>query len=141
MPGDGRLPARGKSYIGKAIIRYLNFIGCPAKLFNAGNKRRTEGLAGTDASSSTLLTRRRRRREREMAMETLDELLAWLHGATTGCGCGIFDATNTTAERRRAVAERCARESPHVTLLFVETICDDDEILTLNYRMKLVNDD
>ena len=74
-------------------------------------------------------------------METLDELLAWLHGATTGCGCGIFDATNTTAERRRAVAERCARESPHVTLLFVETICDDDEILTLNYRMKLVNDD
>ena len=135
------LPARGKSYISKAIIRYLNFIGCPAKLFNAGNKRRTEGLAGTDASFFDASNASAKEKREEMAMETLDELLAWLHGATTGCGCGIFDATNTTAERRRAVAERCARESPHVTLLFVETICDDDEILTLNYRMKLVNDD
>ena len=134
------LPARGKSYISKAIIRYL-FIGCPAKLFNAGNKRRTEGLAGTDASFFDASNASAKEKREEMAMETLDELLAWLHGATTGCGCGIFDATNTTAERRRAVAERCARESPHVTLLFVETICDDDEILTLNYRMKLVNDD
>ena len=135
------LPARGKSYISKAIIRYLNFIGCPAKLFNAGNKRRAEGLAGTDASFFDASNASAKAQREEMAMETLDELLAWLHGATTGCGCGIFDATNTTAERRRAVAERCARESPHVTLLFVETICDDDEILTLNYRMKLVNDD
>ena len=34
------LPARGKSYISKAIVRYLTFLGCPVKLFNAGNKRR-----------------------------------------------------------------------------------------------------
>ena len=99
------LPARGKSYISKAIIRYLNFIGCPAKLFNAGNKRRTEGLAGTDASFFDASNASAKEKREEMAMETLDELLAWLHGATTGCGCGIFDATNTTRARRAKVVE------------------------------------
>ena len=44
------LPARGKSYISKAIVRYLNFLGCPARLFNAGNKRRQEGAAGVQAN-------------------------------------------------------------------------------------------
>lgn len=44
------LPARGKSYISKAIVRYLNFLGCPTQLFNAGSLRRKQGLAGTDAS-------------------------------------------------------------------------------------------
>ena len=44
------LPARGKSYISKAIVRYLTFFGCPIQLFNAGNKRRLDGHAGADAS-------------------------------------------------------------------------------------------
>ena len=44
------LPARGKSYISKAIMRYLTFFGCPIQLFNAGNKRRLDGHAGADAS-------------------------------------------------------------------------------------------
>ena len=44
------LPARGKSYISKAIVRYLTFLGCPVQLFNAGNKRRLDGHAGADAS-------------------------------------------------------------------------------------------
>ena len=35
----------------------------------------------------------------------------------------IFDATNTTKERRLALAIK-AREN-HVVLLFVESICDD----------------
>lgn len=81
----------------------------------------------------------------QMAMETLEELLAWLHtvhgGVGGGCACGIFDATNTTRARRAKVVARCARERPRVKLLFVESLCDDDELLMHNYRMKLANDD
>ena len=44
------LPARGKSYISKAIVRYLQFLGVSCKLFNAGNKRRDQGGAGAGAS-------------------------------------------------------------------------------------------
>ena len=80
-----------------------------------------------------------------MAMETLDDLLAWLQaqhgGMGGGCACGIFDATNTTRARRAKVVARCARERPRVKLLFVESLCGDDELLMHNYRMKLANDD
>ena len=43
------LPARGKSYISSTLIRYLNWYGCRAKCFNAGDKRRQAGKAGVDA--------------------------------------------------------------------------------------------
>lgn len=43
------LPARGKSYISHCIVRWLNFLGCPARLFNAGARRRKEGMAGSVA--------------------------------------------------------------------------------------------
>jgi broad specificity phosphatase PhoE len=138
------LPARGKSYISKAIVRYLSFLGCPACLFNAGNKRRKEGAAGVDANffdASNLDAKAQRER---MAMETLDELLEWLHSQTqpeSGCACGIFDATNTTQARREKVRQRIAREQPPVRLIFVESICDDMVVLENNYRMKLSNDD
>ena len=105
------LPARGKSYISKAIIRYLNFIGCPAKLFNAGNKRRAEGLAGTDASFFDASNASAKAQREEIAMETLDELLAWLHGATTGWLRHLRRDEHdggAPARRRRALRARVA---------------------------------
>lgn len=144
------LPARGKSYISKAILRYLNFLGCPTKVFNAGNKRRDDGHAGTSAAFFDPANSDAKALKEQMAMDTLEDLFEWLRDAraasmlTTGdwgCTCGIFDATNTTVERRRKVAERCAAEQPPVRLIFVESICDDEELLQHNYRMKLANDD
>eukprot|EP00930_Biecheleria_cincta_P086156 TRINITY_DN7550_c0_g1_i1.p1 TRINITY_DN7550_c0_g1~~TRINITY_DN7550_c0_g1_i1.p1 ORF type:complete len:565 (-),score=91.67 TRINITY_DN7550_c0_g1_i1:289-1944(-) len=135
------LPARGKSYISKAIVRYLNFLGCPARLFNAGNKRRDQGLAGTSAAFFDSSNADAKLQREQIAMETLDDLLAWLHSFQDGCACGIFDATNTTQERRRAVIERCASAPSPVRLIFVESICNDLEILDKNYRMKLENED
>ena len=35
------LPARGKSYIGQKISRYLNWMGVVTKVFNVGQYRRT----------------------------------------------------------------------------------------------------
>uniref|UniRef100_A0A7S4B9A0 6-phosphofructo-2-kinase domain-containing protein n=1 Tax=Chrysotila carterae TaxID=13221 RepID=A0A7S4B9A0_CHRCT len=135
------LPARGKSYMSKAIIRYLNFIGCPAKNFNAGNKRRNKGLAGTGAAFFGSGNAEAKRAREAMAMETLDDLLAWLQSVECGSACGIFDATNTTVARRQAVMRRCAQEDPPVQLVFFESICDDDAMLQNNYRMKLANED
>jgi len=138
------LPARGKSYISKAIVRYLNFLGCPAKLFNAGNKRRQEGAAGVDASFFDASNKNAKAQREQMAMETLDELLEWIHSVTTpeaGCAFGIFDATNTTLARREKVRRRMMHEVPTVKLVFLELVCNDVVILNENYRMKLSNDD
>jgi 6-phosphofructo-2-kinase len=137
------LPARGKSYISQSVVRFLNFIGCPAKLFNAGNVRRTQGLAGTDASFFDASNSDAKSRRDQMAMDCLDELLEWLRGSSrerpAGCACAIFDATNTTRERRQKVISRCAVEP--VMLLFLESVTNDEELLSVNYRMKLGNDD
>ena len=85
-------------------------LGCPARIFNAGNKRRQEGNAGVQANffdASNLDAKAQRER---MAMETLDEVLEWLQHETqpdSGCAAGIFDATNTTKERRENVRQVC----------------------------------
>mmetsp|Transcript_6684 Transcript_6684/g.17486 ORF Transcript_6684/g.17486 Transcript_6684/m.17486 type:complete len:241 (-) Transcript_6684:1158-1880(-) len=139
------LPARGKSYTSKAIVKYLNFFGCPVRLFNAGDKRRVAGLAGTAASFFDASNHGAARQREQIAMGTLDELLAWLEAAPRGCACGIFDATNTTVARRRAVIERCAlagraMRTP-LRLVFVENVCDDEAILHHSYAMKLSNAD
>ena len=113
------LPARGKSYISKAIVRYLQFLGVSCKLFNAGNKRRDQGGAGAGASFFDPSNKSGQALKEQMAMETLEDLFAWFDepraprtggGSSKGGGgmkCGIFDATNTTRSRRRAVLERC----------------------------------
>ncbi|KOO25241.1 fructose- -bisphosphatase [Chrysochromulina tobinii] len=134
------LPARGKSFISKAILRYLIFLGVACKLFNAGNKRRDKGKAGADASFFDPNNKSAQEQKEQMAMETLTDMLNWL-SAQRGLACGLFDATNTTVARRRAVIERCAKATPAVTLIFLESECNDESILRANYELKLTNDD
>jgi len=49
----------------------------------------------------------------------------------------IFDATNTTASRRKAVANTLARELPSCRVVFVESICDDESVLERNLSQKV----
>ena len=139
------LPARGKSYTSKAIIHYLTFLGCPVRLFNAGNKRRALGLAGAEASFFDPQNTDAKVQREQMAMDTLDDLLVWLMEPRLGCALGIFDATNTTMARRRAVIERAARAESEsgmsLRLVFVESVCNDPTILQQSYQMKLSNND
>ena len=51
----------------------------------------------------------------------------WLRASPCAC-VAIFDATNTTRERRAALMKRCRREKG-VLLVFVESICEDEGIL------------
>ena len=43
------LPARGKSYLVKMLVRYLSWVGFPTKIFNVGELRRKQGQAGAKA--------------------------------------------------------------------------------------------
>lgn len=136
------LPARGKSYVSKAIVRYLNFLGCPARLFNAGNSRRAQGLAGTDAAFFDPKNAEGKAFRERAAMECLEELLEWTRRPEGGCSLGILDATNTTVERRKKIIDRIRDGGdPTVRLLFVESVADDPDLLETNYKMKLSNDD
>lgn len=41
----------------------------------------------------------------------------------------LFDATNTTKERRQMLVQRSKAEK-HTLLVFIESICDDPDILS-----------
>lgn len=55
----------------------------------------------------------------------------------------IFDATNTTNERRQWILQECAKKtesfeySKRIGVLFVESICDDPELLAENFKVKI----
>ncbi|VDN86659.1 unnamed protein product [Brugia pahangi] len=52
----------------------------------------------------------------------------------------VFDATNTTRERRRWLTNFCHREDrdPPFRLFFVESICDDPDIINANITVSLI---
>ena len=75
-----------------------------------------------------------------MAMECVDQLLAFLDKEGRATAVGILDATNTTLERRRKVKERVLAHAG-IRLIFLESLCDDDAILRNNYDLKLGNED
>ncbi|CAM9115090.1 unnamed protein product [Ectocarpus fasciculatus] len=133
------LPARGKSYLVKMIIRYLTWISFEAEVFNVGSYRRKIGLAGADSTFFNPGNKDASRVREDMAAHVQDEMYEWLRSGSQKRRVAIFDATNTTRERRYALCHRARQENVH--LLYVESICDDQEVLQSNYELKLQNAD
>jgi len=150
------LPARGKSYVSKKLCRYLNWLQYEVKLFNAGDKRRKRAGApnlslssfraddnnsGVEEHTSNFFdfdNPEARKFREAIAMETLDDLLDYLlgHGQV-----GIFDATNTTVQRRTALVQRVKqRAGDDLQVLFLESQCCNKsvsfECSLLSYDLK-----
>ncbi|CAM9240227.1 unnamed protein product [Ectocarpus sp. 12 AP-2014] len=133
------LPARGKSYIVKMLIRYLNWIGFPTKVFNIGDYRRRLGYGGVAKSFFEKGNEEGQRVRSQMVQVAQDEMYEWLQ--EEDCAkVALFDATNTTKKRRHLLVQRSKVEK-NAMLVFIESICDDPVILSQNYKLKLKNDD
>jgi 6-phosphofructo-2-kinase/fructose-2,6-biphosphatase 2 len=77
------------------------------------------------------------RKRRAAAEAAVADMLAWFR---TGGVVGILDATNSTAERRKWVIDTCSGHG--VEVLFVESKCDDEELIMANIRdVKLTSPD
>ena len=67
----------------------------------------------------------------EVALATLDELLDYI--LDQNGSVGIFDATNSTLERRKRIMERVRqRAGPELGVLFVESLCVDENVRVLS---------
>ncbi|KAI8868955.1 bifunctional 6-phosphofructo-2-kinase/fructose-2,6-bisphosphate 2-phosphatase [Ramicandelaber brevisporus] len=73
----------------------------------------------------------------ELAMGSLEDAIEWLY---SGGQVAIHDATNSTVQRRKMIRDRVAYETGF-TLLFVESICEDERVLRNNFRLKLSGPD
>ncbi|XP_061551715.1 6-phosphofructo-2-kinase/fructose-2,6-bisphosphatase 1-like isoform X2 [Phycodurus eques] len=121
------LPARGKTYISKKLTRYLNWIGVTTKVFNVGQYRRDatrayssfEFFKPDNAEAMTI--------RKACAIAALKDVCDYF---TSEQGqVVVFDATNTTTERR-AVILNFAKENGYkqVKLSSPDYInCDKDE--------------
>src|SRR4051812_42388144 len=114
------LPARGKTYVARKITRYLNWLGHPTRLFNVGNYRREHLGSQRSHDFFDPLNPEGVRERTRVALMALDDMVGWFH---RGGEVAIYDATNSTQERRHLILERCEREG--VNVIFIESLCDE----------------
>ncbi|KAL9106198.1 MAG: hypothetical protein Q9227_008731 [Pyrenula ochraceoflavens] len=76
----------------------------------------------------------------QVALDTLDDLLDYL--MNQGGSVGIFDATNSTLERRKLVLDHIRQVAgDQLGVLFLESQCMDEQLLESNMLLKLSGPD
>ncbi|XP_064822305.1 6-phosphofructo-2-kinase/fructose-2,6-bisphosphatase 4-like [Oncorhynchus masou masou] len=122
------LPARGKTYISKKLTRYLNWIGVPTKEFNVGQYRREcvkiyKSFEFFHPDNEEGLQIRR-----QCALTALNDVCQYL--TVEGGQVAVFDATNTTRERRWTITRFA--EQNGFKVFFVESVCEDPDVIAEN---------
>ncbi|XP_070093819.1 6-phosphofructo-2-kinase/fructose-2,6-bisphosphatase 4 isoform X11 [Equus przewalskii] len=122
------LPARGKTYISKKLTRYLNWIGVPTREFNVGQYRRD--MVKTYKSFEFFLPDNEEglKIRKQCALAALRDVRRFL--SDEGGHVAVFDATNTTRERRATIFN--FGEQNGYKTFFVESICVDPEVIAAN---------
>ncbi|XP_041048374.1 6-phosphofructo-2-kinase/fructose-2,6-bisphosphatase 4-like [Carcharodon carcharias] len=122
------LPARGKTYISKKLTRYFNWIGVPTKAFNVGQYRRD--LVKTYKSFEFFLPDNEEGLQirRQCASKAMSDVKKYLD--EEGGQVAVFDATNTTRERRETIINFAEQNGYKV--FFVESVCEDPEVIEAN---------
>eukprot|EP00531_Pseudo-nitzschia_arenysensis_P017909 CAMPEP_0116115350 /NCGR_PEP_ID=MMETSP0329-20121206/460_1 /TAXON_ID=697910 /ORGANISM="Pseudo-nitzschia arenysensis, Strain B593" /LENGTH=599 /DNA_ID=CAMNT_0003608777 /DNA_START=140 /DNA_END=1940 /DNA_ORIENTATION=- len=165
------LPARGKSFVARKLLSFLEWQGCLCKIFNVGRYRRKASGGACDANFFSADNKNGAAIREQVAELALRDMLRWIDGeeeedadgkqnvnssgrSVTSKGSNatfhehrdriaIFDATNSTDKRRRWVLEECTnpakRPGKPTGVVFVESICDDEELLLENFRFKVSN--
>ncbi|KAM4664380.1 6-phosphofructo-2-kinase/fructose-2,6-bisphosphatase 1 isoform 1-T1 [Discoglossus pictus] len=132
------LPARGKTYISKKLTRYLNWIGTPTKVFNVGQYRREAVQTYKNYEFFRADNQEAMRIRKQCALNALRDVHTYL---TQEAGhVAVFDATNTTRERRSLILQ-FAKERGY-KVFFIESLCDDPDIIAENItQVKLSSPD
>lgn len=123
------LPARGKTFTARKLVGYLSWLGYPTQAFNVGEHRRVTVGPGQSHEYFDPANVDAARERAGLAGDALDEACGWLR--KTG-RIAVYDATNSTRERRRSIRERA--EAEDFELLFVEIVNDDPAIIEANLR-------
>ncbi|KIL67464.1 hypothetical protein M378DRAFT_9255 [Amanita muscaria Koide BX008] len=140
------LPARGKSYLSNKLMIYLKWLEYNVKVFNVGQLRRSRarqkaqqsGIKEEHTASWFSHDNAAGNESRErLAIESLEMLIQWLK---EGGNVAIHDATNSTYARRASIEARVAKEKG-LSLIFLESICDDPAVIAANVALKISSGD
>lgn len=129
-------PAVGKTFMARRLKRHLSWIGYRAEIFNVGNYRRALLGAHQPADFFSPHNPVGEAQRSEMARLAFKDMCAALHSGV--CDISIFDATNSTRERRQflkaALAEQERKTGVKHQLVFIESVCTDEAIVRANVR-------
>ncbi|KAH0617161.1 hypothetical protein JD844_028895 [Phrynosoma platyrhinos] len=122
------LPARGKTYISKKLTRYLNWIGVPTKVFNVGEYRREAVKHYSSYNFFRPDNEEAMKVRKQCALAALRDVKVYL--SEEGGQIAVFDATNTTRERRSMILH-FAKENGF-KVFFIESVCNDPNVVATN---------
>jgi 6-phosphofructo-2-kinase/fructose-2,6-biphosphatase 4 len=122
------LPARGKTYFANKLSRYLRWLGIPTKIFSVGDYRRQ--MIGTRLEHDFFNSSSTAQQRLDVANKALQDLIDWIQ--KDGGQVAIYDASNVEQSRRQLIHDRLVAE--RIQVLFVEAICDRDDIIQANIR-------
>ncbi|KAM8868688.1 6-phosphofructo-2-kinase/fructose-2,6-bisphosphatase 4-like isoform 2-T2 [Synchiropus picturatus] len=132
------LPARGKTYISKKLTRYLNWIGVPTREFNVGQYRRKSVKIYKSFEFFRPDNEEGLKIRRQCASAALNDVRQYL--TEEGGHVAVFDATNTTRERRETIIHFA--EQNGFKVFFVESVCEDPDVIKENIvQVKLESPD
>ncbi|KAK9689610.1 hypothetical protein RND81_09G071100 [Saponaria officinalis] len=125
------LPARGKTFTAAKLTRYLRWLGHDTKHFNVGKYRRLK--LGTNQCADFFRGDNPEGIEarNEVAALAMEDMISWMQ---EGGQVGIFDATNSTRERRTMLMKLAEGKCK---IIFLETLCNDESIIERNIRLKV----
>eukprot|EP00002_Diphylleia_rotans_P011530 TRINITY_DN2277_c0_g1_i1.p1 TRINITY_DN2277_c0_g1~~TRINITY_DN2277_c0_g1_i1.p1 ORF type:complete len:522 (+),score=108.55 TRINITY_DN2277_c0_g1_i1:46-1611(+) len=126
------LPARGKSFIARHVARYMAWRGHSTRIFNVGNYRRV--MYGSDKPHTFFDPKNpEAAAARKMcARKALEDMTQWLTSEGDSIQIAIYDATNSTKERRAWLKKAC--DELGVRSMFIESVCRDHRIVDANVR-------
>jgi 6-phosphofructo-2-kinase / fructose-2,6-biphosphatase 2 len=120
------LPARGKTYIARKLCRYLTWLGIRTQVFNVGNYRRKQFGAVQSHNFFDSSNKAAKEQRTQAAMDALKDMKKWFdefginesneskNVIMHNCNIficidqvAIYDATNTTKERRNMIKSFC----------------------------------
>jgi 6-phosphofructo-2-kinase/fructose-2,6-biphosphatase 2 len=110
------------------VSRYLTWLSIPTKTFNVGQYRRDGGNAHPPASFFDPNNSEGARMREAAAQEAFKDLMRW-YVEEKGV-VAILDATNSTKKRREWIVNKC--RDMGVRLMFVESVCDSEELVLSN---------
>eukprot|EP00250_Pteridium_aquilinum_P003120 c13451_g1_i1 orf=429-2735(-) len=125
------LPARGKTFTAAKLTRYLRWLGHDTKHFNVGKYRRIKHGSTQTADFFRADNQEGVEARNEVAILAMEDMLSWM---AEGGQVGIFDATNTTRERRNMLLKMAEGKCK---VIFLETICNDQAVINKNVALKI----
>jgi hypothetical protein len=124
------LPARGKTFIARHLKRHLGWMGYRTEIFNVGNYRRKQCGARQSHDFFDPANKEGEAQRAQVAALAFQDMTAFLK--KDDLDVAIFDATNTTVERRQWLIASLAAVDPTIRLVFVEPICNDEAVVRSN---------